>query len=265
MDKYVPTPTDRGHALERDLPLHRQISEDLRKQIELEELRPGDLLPSEHQLAQRFGVARGTVRQAVATLRAEGLVTGSQGRQLVVRTTHLTQPFGQLVSFSDWVKALGKVPSSKVIEFGPSTAIVEMAATLRVAPLSTVYHLVRVRCADDEPLMVEHTTFPQWLGEMLIPLDLGAQSIYAELHRRGIIFASARHLIGAVPASHQDASLLGVPPRTPILRVRRQAYAPSGEPLECSDDHYLADRVNFAIENSAMMPGVARQLENSGD
>ena len=245
-------------------PLHRRISEELRRQISAGELRPGDALPSESALVSRFGVSRGTVRQALATLRAEGAIAGSRGRPLVVRGAHLTQPLSELISFSAWARSLGKEPSGAVIEFGPRHAGAEAATALGLRPGDAVYYLVRVRLANDEALMIERATFPPRIGEMLDGLDLNHHSIYAELARRGVVFASARHLIDAIPASRADALLLQVAPRTPLLRVHRHAFSPSGEALEWSDDRYLADRVDFAIENSTIASGVVRRLEKIG-
>ena len=252
-----------ARPLMRGRPLHGQITDELRRQIVAGELRPGDLLPSENALMSRYGVSRGTVRQALAALRADGTVTGTRGRPPAVRGARLTQPLSELISFSAWVRSLGKRPSGTVVEFEPRPADDELAGVLGVQRGSTVYHLVRLRLADDEPLMIERTAFPARVGELLVSVDLDRESIYAALEQRGIVAASARHLIGAVPASRDDARLLGVAPRTPLLRVRRHAVSPAGEPLEVSNDLYRADRVDFAIENTAAMPGIARRLEQN--
>lgn len=243
-------------------PLHRQLSDALRRQIAAGDLRSGDLLPSEHTLIARHGVSRGTVRQALATLRAEGLIGGSQGRPLAVRSADLTQPLGELISFSAWVRSLGKTPSGEVCEAGTRPSTTEEAAVLALNAGDAVFHLIRLRLADGVPLMIERTTFPVHIGDLLSGIDLDRDSIYAVLARRGIVFASARHLLGAIAASRTDARLLGIPLHAPLLRVRRHAVSPSGQPLEWSDDRYLGERVNFAVENTAIMPGVARRLQS---
>jgi GntR family transcriptional regulator len=245
-------------------PLHQQIADELRRQIDAGELRPGDPLPSEHTLMRRFGVSRGTVRQARAALRTDGTITGSRGRPLAVRGPQLTQPLSELISFSAWIQSLGKRPSGRVIEFGPQSADDEVAAMLGVAPGDTISCLVRVRLADDEPLMIERTVFPPRVGQLVAALDLEHQSIYAELGRQGLVFASARHVLGAMPASRADARLLGVAAGTPLLWERRHTTSASGEPLEWSDDRYLADRVNFAVANNTTTTGIVRQLDAAG-
>jgi GntR family transcriptional regulator len=241
-------------------PLHRQISDEIRRQISCGDLRPGDQIPSENILVSTYGVSRGTVRQALAALRAEGVLTGSRGRPLAVRGPHLTQPLSELISFSSWVDAMGKRPSGSVVEFGPRPVTDEVAAALGVTPGSLIYYLVRVRLADNQPLMVERTAFAPQVGKLLAAVDLESQSIYAELARQGVVFTSARHVISAMAASSVDARLLGVSARTPLLRILRLAFSATGVALEWSDDRYLADQVDFAIENSMSGPGVERRL-----
>jgi len=242
------------------LPLHYQISEELRHEIVSGRLGPGQLLPSEAELMARFGVARGTIRQALATLRADGLVSGSRGKSPVVRGARLAQPFTELLSFSAWVTSLGRKPSGKVIEFARRPADVETAAALEIPRGQTIFHLVRVRLADEEPLMIERTTFPETVGELVARLELDRLSIYAELAEQGIAFDSARQFVDAVGASATDGRLLGVPPRTPLLRVRRLSFSPSGRPLEWSEDRYLSERVTLSIDNSASRPILGRRL-----
>ena len=64
------------------------------------------------------------------------------------------------------------------------------------------------------------------------------------------MFADAEHVIDAVPASAEDARLLGVSPRVPMLRERRLTTDPAGAPVEWSDDRYLGSAVAFSVHNS---------------
>jgi GntR family transcriptional regulator len=256
MDKFGGEQSNRQEAT-----LHLRIAEELRRQIRAGELRAGDQLPSEHALTGQFGVSRGTVRQALQALRATGLVSGSQGRRPRVGAPPLTQPLDQLISFSFWVESMGKRASGRVVSFNHRAPIADEATALAVPADREVYHLVRVRAIDDEPLLLERTTFPYEIGRLLEGVDLATHSIYAQLSRHGIAVASARQLIGAIAATKEDASLLGVSVRTPLLRARRRAFTADGTPLETADDRYLGDRINFALEHSAATAGVARKLD----
>ncbi len=232
----------------------------MRGEIDAGVLRPGDPLPSETALMRRFGVSRGTVRQARATLRADGAIVGSQGRHFTVRSQPLTQPLGELVSFTAWARSLGKTPSGRTIAFEAGMADADEAHDLQLPASAHVWRLVRVRLADGEPLMVERTTFPDAIGRLLRDVDLDHGSVYAELGRRGVAVDAARHLLDAVPASPEDARLLGVAPGDALLRVRRVAVGLTGAPVERSEDRYRGDRTNFAIENDARAAGIVRRL-----
>lgn len=240
--------------------LHRQIAESLRAQIASGMLRSGDDLPSEHVLMRQFGVSRGTIRQARAALRAEGVVGGTQGRRLSVRGVPLTQPLGELVSFTAWVRSLGKTPCGAVIAFARAAASSTDAERLGLKPDAFVWRLERVRSAGDEVLLIERTIFRDAIGALLVDVDLGAHSVYAALAARGVTVSAARHLIDAVPATAADARLLSIPAASVLLRVQRQASSVDGQTVEWSDDRYRGDRVNFAIENRAGDPGLARRL-----
>jgi GntR family transcriptional regulator len=244
-----------------EVSLYRRIADELRRQIRAGELRAGDPLPSEHTLRAGYLVSRGTVRQALQALRADGTIGGPRGRPPRVSGLPLTQPLDQLISFSAWIDSLGKRASGRVDAFTRRGATLAESGPLALPVGAPVYHLVRVRFADDEPLLIERTTFPAAIGALLEGVDLTSHSIYAELAGRGIVIGGARQLIGAVAASKEDARLLGVRPGIALLRARRHAFTVSGAPLEIADDRYLAHRVNFALEHNAATAGVARRLD----
>src|SRR6185437_9770177 len=136
------------------------------------------------------------------------------------------------ISFSSWVESLGKRASGRVVTFGRRTAGLEEAHALNLPMGGEIYHVVRIRYIADEPLLLERTTFPEGIGRLLEEVDLARHSIYAQLHRHGVVVASAKQLIGAVGATKEDAKLLGVAARTPLLRARRCAFLADGTPLE---------------------------------
>ena len=241
-------------------PLHQRIADELRQRIASGILEPGDPLPSEHDLMHQFGVSRGTIRQARAALRADGSIGGSQGRKLIVRGTPLTQPLGELVSFTSWVRSLGKEPRGRVISFERGSASDTAATALGLRVGAPIRNLERVRFADREPLLIERTVFPENIGALLEGIDLGEHSVYEELAWRRVTVASARHLIDAVEATAADARLLDIHTGAALLRVQRHAFDVDRRPVEWSDDRYRGDRMNFAIENRAGDTGLVRRL-----
>ena len=243
------------------LPLHYQLSEDLRRRIGRGEFLVGARLPSEQELMAEYGVSRGTVRQALATLRNEGVVRGTRGQPPRVAAPPLRQSVDELLSFSRWARSLGERATGRVVELAPRPADSETVAALGLAQGALVWHLVRVRLLADEAVMVERTSFPQPIGEIVAELDLERESIYEQLETRGIVFSQASQLVDAVAATPLDARLLGVGRGHPLLRVRRRSVSPDGEALEWSDDRYLPERVVFSIQSTARDQRVARVVE----
>src|ERR1700749_2032920 len=96
--------------------LYRKVADDIKAATAAGAYPPGALLPSESELAERYAVSRGTIRQAFAALRADGVIASRRGARRVVIGGARVQSFGELLSFSRWARALGEVPSGKVIE-----------------------------------------------------------------------------------------------------------------------------------------------------
>src|ERR1700744_3600614 len=96
--------------------LHEIIADSLREQIRLGELEVGTALPSESRLCEQWNASRGPVRQALATLRAEGVLAGGGGKPPVVCPTSTGQPFDTLLSYSAWAHSIGRKPGQRTFE-----------------------------------------------------------------------------------------------------------------------------------------------------
>lgn len=251
---------------EPTVPKHAEIARALREEIRTGALAPGSLLPSEAQLSERFSVSRGTVRHALAALRSEDLIVGGRGRAPVVRRAGFSQSFDQLVSFSMWARLLGRVPSARTLELTRRPADAEVAPHLELEPGDPVFQYTRLRLLDGDPVMVERTAMAEWLGRLLLDCDLENGSVYEQLGQRGIQFSEAQQTITAIAAGGEDAALLGVPRRSPILEVRRRALDPDGRVLEWARDRYRGDAFAITIQNQSTVPrsGVALRTNRPG-
>jgi GntR family transcriptional regulator len=241
------------------VPRHAAIAHALREEIRSGALAAGSALPSESQLSSRFKVSRGTVRHALSALRSEGLIVGGRGRAPVVRRPGLAQSFDQLVSFSRWALELGRVPSARTLELARRPADIEAAAQLGLEVGTAVFQYKRLRLLDGEPVMLERTTMIESIGRLLLDCDLDAGSVYGQLGERGVVFSEAHQTIAAIAAIGDDATLLGIARRAPILEVRRRALDPDGTPIEWSYDRYRGDAFEITVHNQHALPraGVA--------
>ncbi|GED88144.1 GntR family transcriptional regulator [Streptomyces sp. NPDC091412] len=239
---------------------HEEIADALRRAIDHEEYTVGSRLPTETALAAEYGVARGTVRQAVAALTAEGLIGSRQGARRVVLASRRSQSFAELRSFAQWARAMGREATGRVVaqEYRPATQ--EDAVRLQLDEGSPVLHVLRVRGLDGEPVLVERTVYAGWVAPAVEAIEPDCASVTQRLYEdTGLVFAYGEHLIDAVAAGAQDAELLGIRRTSPLLRVRRVTTTREGRPVEWSDDRYRPDAVSFSVHNSIGNNALARK------
>ncbi len=230
---------------------HEQIAAELRGAIRREEYPVGARLPAETDLAAQYGVSRGTVRQAVAALTAEGLIGSRQGARRVVLAGRRSQSFAELRSFAQWAQSMGRQATGRVVaqEYRPATP--EDAARLHLAEGVPLLNVLRLRGLDGEPVLVERTVYADWISPAVELLDPDCASVTQSLYdETGLVFAHGEHVIDAVSAGARDAALLTVRRTSPLLRVRRVTTTHDGRPVEWSDDRYRPDSVSFSVHNA---------------
>lgn len=230
---------------------HREIMSDLMTRIIDGEFAPDSRLPSETKLGHHYGSTRGTVRRALAGLEERGLVSPVQGTGWIVRSGRPSQSFDELRSFAQWARSKGMTPGGLVRrkEFGEATAA--EARRLWVSPRARVLRVTRTRSIDGRDVMLERTSYPDWIADRVAAIADDEASVVEALTRDfGVVTAFAEHAIDAVPVSSADATLLGVRRASPLLRVRRVSYASAGEPIEYGEDRYLPDAVTFLVTAS---------------
>src|ERR1700745_414690 len=195
--------------------LYRKVAEDIKAAIAAGGYAAGTRLPSEHELAERYSVSRGTVRQAFAALRADGIIASRRGARRVVVGGPRVQSFGELLSFSRWARAMGEVPGGQVIAMRRREAKPPETERLALSPGARVYHLTRVRLLSGHPVMIERGVYPDRVGVLVAGMDLEKDSITERLEELGVVFTDAEHVIDAVAATAEDARWLeggaGVP------------------------------------------------------
>jgi GntR family transcriptional regulator len=238
--------------------LYRKVADDLRAAIIDGGYGPGTRLPSESELAERYSVSRGTIRQAFAALRADGVIASRRGARRVVIGGPRLQSFGELLSFSRWATVMGEQPAGRVITMVRREAEPAEAERLELAAGAWIYHLVRVRLLSGRPVMIERTAFPERVGALVAGFALEHESITERLEGLGVVFSDAEHVIEAVPATAEDARLLEVGPRVPLLREQRRTTDQVGTPVEWSDDRYLGSAVAFSVRNSVAVNALSR-------
>ncbi len=226
------------------------IAHGLREQIRCGELGLGAALPSEAQLCDQWKSSRGPVRQALATLRAEGVIAGGRGKPPVVCSSSIGQPMDTLLSYSAWAHSIGRTPGQRTLELALRGADGAAAAELGIDEGVPVVQVLRLRLLDGEPAMLERATFVEHVGRRLFEFDCDSGSLWAYLLSQGVQFATASHVIDAVAADSVDARYLGVAQGAPLLRQQRRTRSATGELIEYHDDRYLPGLISFTLENT---------------
>ncbi|MDO3646077.1 GntR family transcriptional regulator [Nocardia mangyaensis] len=209
----------------------------------LADLDEGDPVPSERDLATRFGVARETVRQALRELLVAGRIR-RLGRGTVVSRPKLTQPLS-LSSYTEGAISLGRTPGRILVTWEDAAADAETAADLELPPGTEVMHLERVLLADGERIGLESTYLPLHRFATLRGGYDPTTSLYAAIRATGVELAGARERIETVLAAPREAGLLDCSTSLPMLLLHRRSVDADGAPIERVRSLYRGDRVAF--------------------
>ncbi|TQN28320.1 GntR family transcriptional regulator [Haloactinospora alba] len=228
-------------------PLHAQIADTLRAEIRDHVIAPGDTLPSEQALRERFGISRSVVRQALATLDQEGTVQRVPGRAPVAAASVEHRRLVQRVTgLFDQFSRSGLRLSTRVVRLEDTSAPARVAHQLGTRE---VLRLERVRSVENEPLSYVRTWLPADRTAGLTTGELTDASLHQVLVSRfGIRLVSGRRQIRAVPADTAIARELDTAPSAPLLLLEGSSLDAHGTPVEWFESWHRSDRVTFDVE-----------------
>jgi GntR family transcriptional regulator len=243
-------------ALPARLSARSPKGEQLREILEVQigSLKPGDALPSERVLAERYGVARMTVRSELDGLVAEGLLYRIQGRGTFVAEPRVAQAVA-LSSFTEDMRARGHVPGSRVLAQEVALASEFVGRRLAVPVGTRVVRIHRVRTADGQPMAVEQAYLPAERFAGLEEADLAGGSLFALLERQwGVALPVADQRVVAVVIEQEHAELLDVPAGQPGFLFRTVVRDDSGRPVCYAWTLYRGDRYEIALRQERPLP-----------
>ena len=216
-------------------PLYVQIKGLLEKSLAAGEWRPGEAIPSETELAGRFGVSQGTVRKSIDALADANLVVRMQGKGTFV-ATH-TEEHASMFRFLRLRRNDGEdeYPASRLIDIRRAKASAEVARLLELRPGDPVIVLRRILEYGGEPVVLDEITLPGALFRGLTrgKFDAYHVSMYGFFETQfGVRMLKAQEKLRAVAADGASAALLNVAPGTPLLAVDRVTFTYGDRPVE---------------------------------
>ena len=217
------------------IPLYHQLEQELRARIQRDEFKPGEALPTEERICAQYGVSRITVRRALDALISEGMITKRRGVG-----TFVTPPNPGHVrsvrlsgSLDEFLASAGAL-DTQVLSMAEIHAPEEAVRGLRLEAGESCTQLELLSFLDELPLGHHHLYLPLGIGRRIRAADVGQKTPVIRMveNKLGSRVVRAEQMLEADVAGPAAAKYLGLQETTPVMKVTRIYYDPSGNPME---------------------------------
>jgi GntR family transcriptional regulator len=227
-------------------PAYKKIQNAIRSRIDSSELKPGDVVASERELARTHKVSLMTARHALAGLEHEGMVERRRGAGTFVAAPKIH--FNKLMSYTEQMSSRGLSPRSRVLVAKVIEHEAEVAARLGLPATSALVKIERLRETGDDPFALETCYLPAKEFAGLVRTPLARVSLFATLEADyGVELAYADEEVDATAAEVNIAELLGVPSGASVLRIRQVIYSTTGKATIYVVGFYRSERHTLFI------------------
>jgi GntR family transcriptional regulator len=221
----------------------RLVADVLRHQIHAGGYRDG--LPGEHELAAEFFVSRNTVREALATLKGEGLIDRGPKVGTHVAVRKYDHGLDALVGLKETFKGYGEV-RNEVRAAMQVSAPPSVANRLRLAPGAPVVFIERLRYLGDLPLSLDMTYLAPDVGTAVLEHSLESNDVFTLIEQvTGQRLGSASMAVEAVAADAHSAATLQVPDGAAVLLLERLTELDGGRPVDLEYIRMRGDRITL--------------------
>jgi GntR family transcriptional regulator len=228
------------------LPAYKRIQGTILKRLESGQLKPGEAVSSERELARIHSVSLMTARHALAGLEREGLVVRRRGAGTFVAPPRIH--FNKLMSYTEQMLGRGLTVSSKLLSLSLINTEQEIAARLALPASSGLIKVERLRLGANEPFAIETCYLSAKEFDGLTQAPLHRVSLFSILeHDYGLEIAHADEEVDATTADPHTARLMGIPHGSPVLRIRQEIYSTKGKVALYVTGLYRSDRHTLLI------------------
>lgn len=229
-------------------PLFAQVRDALRTQILRGALRPGERLPSEAALVERFGVSRITVRQALAELQATGLVQTVNGKGSYVTAPGRSEALGPFVGVLEAMRKRGHRAHGRMLRHEVVDAPAAVARELDLPVAAPVGAVTVLRFRDDLPFAIGTTWCSPSIAARIAAQDLAEHDVaYAIAAGLGLRSARTRVVVGARAADARLARRLRCERGAPVLHIVTTGVGHDGRPFTYSETDCRADLMDYRV------------------
>lgn len=231
-----------------DRPQYLTLRDRIALTIETGQIGPGTRLPSERRFQSETGTARGTIREALAQLEAEGLIYRRDRSGWYVSPPAVTYNPTRWAGFMSYVREQGRVPGTETLAKAVIPANSSLADIFRVAPGSSLFQIERRRTIDGRPVLVERIVVDPTLAPDLLDHSLDGSLTDILKTRYGI--AVDRNRVDMRPCAliREAAEHLGVKSGTPGLKVTRTSFDARGRVVEYDREYWRHDAIRIHVD-----------------
>lgn len=233
------------------IPLHKKISEDLLQKIKSGVYAENELIPTEHELVEMYGVSRPTIRHALQSLVNQGYLEKRKKRGTVVTKPKFQQEFTHVIeSFDSEMSRKGIAPKTKILNFKVTVTSEEVAENLQLKKGDKVYKLIRLRYAEDKPVVLVTSYIPFKQFPNFLEIDFTKEKLYKSLEEAGHPVISVSRKLEVIKADETTSDLLDVEIDEPLFYFHTQGFTHERRPVEYSISKYRGDLNYFVFELS---------------
>lgn len=230
--------------------LYRGIASQLKKDIDSGTWNPGDQIPPEPELADRFQASQGTIRLAVLELVKAGILYRRQGKGTFIAALQLNNSLERFFRYER--RSAGKTitPETQVLGIGMVAADEEISKAFQIESGCNVGWLRRMRRYDGEPFLLHDSYFPLDLWDIIqTNCDFAQANLYSQLQGvcRMPIVRADEHLSARI-ASEQEAELLKIPSASAVVHLERHAYSFLERKVEFRRSVGRGDRFSYHVQ-----------------
>lgn len=231
------------------VPMYYQLKKMIQDMIKTGRLQPGDMLPTELELSDMFGISRTTTRQAIMELVMEGVLYRVKSKGTFVAENRVIQDFTNVIRAShNLLQSQNVKTTTKVLKLNIIKANDLVSKMLQIDMGEQIVHLRRLRFVNDQPNVLADAYLPMICKDML-HMDMNEVGLYEFLDmREETTPARAVRELEAVSADARDAQLLGIREGDPIQLTTSVTYTKEGKPIEYSIAKFRGDKNIFKCE-----------------
>ena len=231
-------------------PIYEQLANFIRVQIKTNNFKPSEKITPENDICEVLNISRTTVRQAMEILVNEGLLIRYKRKGTFVADPKSRRTINNLYNFSENMKEIGVIPSSTVIQKEVLDAPEELSEILQLpSSYKKIFYLERIRCGNNEPILVEKTSIPYYLCQGIEEFDFSYNSLYQILQQNyGLNIYHATETIDAILINDSDAKLLHTNNKEIGYKIKRISNLSSGQICEYTTSITHASKCVFQLE-----------------